>query len=431
MPRPSKNISNSGTSNQRGRGNSFLSNIPLSGWLRDKKNLQKQKLEEAAKQVSNNKAENENTIVAILKSINFTESLLPADKLDYKSSETQLYGDLEYAVLEAIDMISNNTYDYNGIDLNKIDTSIIVIAKELKNAIETGDVHRAFAAQAGLITSIDKIRNKIPFLPEEMKAGFVETSESYLELWHTLITSCITLDTLQRNLNSQKTSIEQKQNQIKKMNEEHARKMLNDEAYKKKIERALNNNFIDNSQDWDQEIMDLYKWLVSQRVEQSSVKFEMLQYDMLFKQFTYQEKIVNDYQIRVRQLPNPEDLDLLNKYKDMVENEYKRASEIDAQFDELGEFMDNMDERLKQMAYSKGSIRQRKMVAEAIDKIVEQAQKIQLEEAGIDTDSNQMNALKKIKLLSETEIQKMKETQPVQEVEKTININTNKVREHN
>lgn len=431
MPRPSKNISNSGTSNQRGRGNSFLSNIPLSGWLRDKKNLQKQKLEEAAKQVSNNKAENEDKIVAILRSINFTDSLLPADKLDYKSSETQLYGDLEYAVFEAIDMISNNTYDYNGIDLNKIDASIIVIAKELKNAIETGDVHRAFAAQAGLITSIDKIRNKIPFLPEEMKAGFVETSESYLELWHTLITSCITLDTLQRNLNSQKTSIEQKQNQIKKKNEEHARKMLNDEAYKKKIERALNNNFIDNSQDWDQEIMDLYKWLVSQRVEQSSVKFEMLQYDMLFKQFTYQEKIVNDYQIRVRQLPNPEDLDLLNKYKDMVENEYKRASEIDAQFDELGEFMDNMDERLKQMAYSKGSIRQRKMVAEAIDKIVEQAQKIQLEEAGIDTDSNQMNALKKIKLLSETEIQKMKETQPVQEVEKTININTNKVREHN
>lgn len=431
MPRPSKNISNSGTSNQNRRGNSFLSNIPLSGWLRDKKNLQKQKLEEAAKQVSNNKAENEDKIVTILRSINFTDSLLPADKLDYKSSETQPYGDLEYAVFEAIDMISNNTYDYTGIDLSKIDANILAIAGELKNAIETGDVHRAFAAQAGLITSIDKIRNKIPFLPEEMKADYVETSESYLELWRTLITSCTTLDTVQRNLDSQKISIEQKQNQINKKNDELARKMLNDEAYKEKIERTMSNTFIANSQEWDQESMDLYKWLVSQRVEQSSVSFEMLQYDMLVKQFTYQEKIINDYQIRVRQLPTPEDPNLLNKYKDMVETEYKRSAEIDAQFDELGEFMDNMDERLKQMAYSKGSIRQRKMVAEAVDKIVEQAKKIQLEEAGVNTDSNQMNALKKIKLLSETEIQKMKEAQPVQEVQKTININTNKVREHN
>ena len=117
----------------------------------------------------------------------------------------------------------------------------------------------------------------------------------------------------------------------------------------------------------------------------------------------------------------------------MIEEEYKRAAEIDAKFDELGEYMDSMDERLKQMAYAKGSVRQRKMVAESVDNIVERAKKLQLQEAGLNDEGDQMNALRKIKLLSDTEIQKMKEAQPEPErhIDLSINKNQNRTRNTN
>ncbi len=434
MPRPSKTVvkgnAGSGSKGSKG-GGSILQNNPVSAWFRNKSNIRKQKMEEIAKQISNNKAENEMRIAGILNSINFTESRLPIEKLDYKSVETQPYGDLEYAVVEAVDMISNNTYDYSGVDLSNIDAAILLIATELKNAIETGDVNRSFAAKAGLITAIDQIRNKIPFISENMKRDFVESSEDYLELWKTLIISCTSLDAIQKNLDAQKSSIEQKQKKSNEKNDELARKILEDPEFKGKVEKVMSDTFIGNSNEWDQESMDLYKFLVSQRIEKSSIGFEMLQYDMLVKQCAYQSKIINDYQTRVRQIPIPEDPNLLNKYKDMIEEEYKRASEIDAQFDELGEFMDSMDERLKQMATSKGSVRQRKMVAESVDNIVERAKKLQMKEAGINDDGNQMNALRKIKLLSDTEIQKIKEEQPEPEVHIHIETNRNRPRNTN
>ena len=118
------------------------------------------------------------------------------------------------------------TYDYSGVDLSNIDAAILLIATELKNAIETGDVNRSFAAKAGLITAIDQIRNKIPFISEDMKRDFVESSEDYLELWKTLIISCTSLDAIQKNLDAQKSSIEQKQNRSNEKNEELARKIM-------------------------------------------------------------------------------------------------------------------------------------------------------------------------------------------------------------
>ena len=429
MPRPSKAPAKSSAGSSK--GGSFLQNNRLSAWFRNKSNIKKQKMEEAAKQVSNNKAENEVKIAGILNSINFTESRLPIDKLDYKSSETQLYGDLEFAVVEAVNMINNNTYDYSGVDLSKIDASIVLIATELKNAIETGDVNRSFAAKAGLITAIDQIRDKIPFISEDMKRDFVESSEDYLELWKTLIISCTSLDAIQKNLDAQKASIEQKQKASDEKNDELARRILEDPNFKHKVEKVMSDTFIGNSNEWDQESMELYRFLVGQRIEKSSIGFEMLQYDMLVKQCAYQSKIINDYQTRVRQIPIPEDPNLLNKYKDMIEEEYKRAAEIDAKFDELGEYMDSMDERLRQMAYSKGSVRQRKMVAESVDNIVERAKKIQMQEAGINDNGDQMNALKKIKLLSDQEIQTLKEQEPEKEVHIDLNINRSQNRTRN
>ena len=333
----------------------------------NRKNIKAQKMEEAAKQVSNNKAENEMKISNILNSINFTESLLPVEKLDYKSNDSQPYGDLEFAVVVASDLISSNTYDYSGVDISNIDASIVVIAQELKNAIETGDVNRAFSAKAGLVVAINDVRNKIPFVPEDMKKAFVESCESYLDLWKTLIMSCTSLDALQKNLDSQIANIEKKKKKYSEDNKAVAKRLIEEPELQQKIESISNETFISNGQRWDQESLDFYKFLVNQRIEKSALTFELLQHDMLEKQMAYQSKIINDYRTRVENNPVPEDPNLLNKYKDMMEQEFKRAAEIDAQFDELGEYMDSMDERINQMAYSKGSIRQKRIRGQEAD----------------------------------------------------------------
>lgn len=400
---------------------------PIAAWFQNKKNKRAQNREEAAKMITNNKAENEINIANVLKSINFTDSLLPVEKLDYKTNENQPYGDLEFGVMEAIDLISNNTQDYSGLNINQIDTAILQIAKELKNAIESGNVNRAFAAKSGLIVAIDQIRDKIPSIPDSMKAEYIETSVKYLEIWTTLISSCTSLDVIQQNLDSQKQSIEQRQQKNDEEKNELSRRMLAEPAFKSKMEALMNDTFIGNSSEWDNETMNLYNWLVRQRIEKSSINFEMLQYDMLVKQSAYQSKIIGDYQTRVRAVPVPTDPNLMNKYKEMVESEYLKAAEIDAQFDELGEYMDNMDERLRMMANTKGSIRMKRMALESVEDLAERARKIQMEEAGINDNGNQMEKLRRIKLLTPEELQKIREEQP--EPEMQINLEVNKNRE--
>ncbi len=357
MPRPSKSSSKAGTSGGSvSSGGSILKNNPFTAWLQNRKNIKAQKMEEAAKQVSNNKAENEMKISNILNSINFTESLLPVEKLDYKSNE---------------------------------------------------------------------------FVPEDMKKAFVESCESYLELWKTLIMSCTSLDALQKNLDSQIANIEKKKKKYSEDNKAVAKRLIEEPELQQKIESISNETFISNGQRWDQESLEFYKFLVNQRIEKSALTFELLQHDMLEKQMAYQSKIINDYRTRVENNPVPEDPNLLNKYKDMMEQEFKRAAEIDAQFDELGEYMDSMDERINQMAYSKGSIRQKRMAQASVDSIVELAKQIQLEEAGLNENGDQMNALRRVKLLSESEIQKIKEEQAQQVVQPVVNVNTNQNRTRN
>ena len=107
----------------------------------------------------------------------------------------------------------------------------------------------------------------------------------------------------------------------------------------------------------------------------------------------------------------------MNKYKEMVENEFTAAAEIDAQFDELGEFMDNIDQRIEMMANAKGSIRMKHMAMESVEHLAELAKKIQMEEAGINSDGNQMEKIRKIQLLTDEELQTMKEKQIAKEAE--------------
>ena len=90
-----------------------------------------------------------------------------------------------------------------------------------------------------------------------------------------------------------------------------------------------------------------------------------------------------------------------------------------------------MDERINQMAYSKGSIRQKRMAQASVDSIVELAKQIQLEEAGLNENGDQMNALRRVKLLSESEIQKIKEEQAQQVVQPVVNVNKNQNRTRN
>ena len=409
MPKPSK-ISSSGSQ-------TITKSNPLTAWFRDKKNKKAQKLEAKAKMMSNSRAENELAIVNVLRGIDFTDSTLPAEKLDYKSNEAQPYGDLEFAVLDAIDLMENNTQDYSGLDISAIDSKILEIAQHLSDAVRAGNVNRAFAAKSALIVAIDRIRNSIPTVPEMMRQDYIKTSADYLEIWTTLITSCTSLDVIEENLSTRKQSIETKQKNSEEENRKMAEKLAKDPEFNQKVSSVMDQTFIGNSTEWDTETMNIYNWLVKQRIEKSSLNFELLQYDMLIKQSGFQSKIVSDFQTKVIEVPVPTDPNLMNKYKEMVENEFKAAAEIDAQFDELGEFMDNIDQRIEMMANAKGSIRMKHMAMESVEHLAELAKKIQMEEAGINSDGNQMEKIRKIQLLTDEELQTMKEKQIAKEAE--------------
>ena len=228
-----KSLKPSEMTGERGSAPARKSDNPVIQWVDERKEERSRKIEENAKQLSNNRAENEEKMISMLESINFVSSLLPPKYIDFKSNDTPPYGDLEFAVQTAIGFLKNNTGDYVGLDISKIDAMIITMIQELKNAVDAGNVNRAFAAKSSIITCIDSIRDKIPTVPEEMQAQFIESSEKYLEMWLTLISASNTMDGLETNLKQLESDIENKKQENDVKLDEWAERLNIDDDFKR------------------------------------------------------------------------------------------------------------------------------------------------------------------------------------------------------
>lgn len=411
------------------KGPPILRNNPISTWFKNRKNQKQQLKEDAAREISNNKAENEIKICNVLDGINFGTSALPAEVLDKKTNPNQPFGDIEFEIIGASQMIRNNTQDYAGLDISAIDNGIFQIANMVEQAINAGNVHTTLAACKGLSIMIGEIRNMIPNIPANLQKGFLESTKEYAEVWVFYISNNTTLDQLEKNLNNRKTLIDKQSTKLEQEGNELAKRLRTDDKFRSQYEAIKEQSFLKDGKNWTPDMLELYKQLVDRRIAESSLRFEMLHYNMDIMKLEAQKGILDNIWTTLRNVPTANDPDLMNKYNDLIQKTLEEATKVDQEFDEFINVMNKLDAQIDQLANSPGNIAVRNVIGDEIDKIVEKAKQQQLEEAGMFNTSN--NHGSRIKLYSEEEVQTLLSNQQTQEVETHENVYVNRSRPRN
>ena len=380
MERPSRS---KGRTTSTKKGPPILRNNPISAWFANRKNMKLQAKEDAAREISNNKAENERKICAVLDGINFGSSPLPVEVLDKKTDPNQPYGDIEYDIFVASQMIRNNTQDYSGLDISAIDSGIYQIANFANHAVVEGNVHTVKAACRGLLVMIGHVRDMIPTIPVDLQKGFLKSAEEYVNLWILYITNNTALDRLERNAQARKAFIDSRSADLEATADKLADRLINDEEFGKQYVMIKNQSYLKDGENWTPDMLEMFKQLVDRRIEESSLRFEMLHYNIDVMKLEAQKGILEHIWTTLRSVPVANDPDLMNKYNDIINKSFEEAARVDQEFDEFINVINQMDAKIDQLANSPGSIAMRNIVSDEIDQLVEKAKQKQLEAQGL------------------------------------------------
>lgn len=434
MLRPSHMTGSNRSKGKKG-GSSVLSHNPIVAWFAKRKDARAKAKEEADRAITANKADNEAKIKAKLSSINFSTTPLPLEVMDEKSNPNQPYGDIEFQILGAIDLISNNTQDYGTLNISRIDNGIYQIAILTKQAIDGGHANAARAACHALTVTIGKIRDQIPSVPANLQKDFIEKSEAYIERWLDYIQNSTVLDGLQDSVTSREQAVQEKTRSMNQERDNMAERLINDPALKDKMERIFHEKYIIHGSTWDEDMKALYKWMVDMRLRESSLQYEMLCYNKDYQDLMRHKHILDTFLTTLRTIPQPQDKDLLNKYNELIQKTEKEAVEQDQQFDEIFQEMDRMDAKIEQIANAPGNIRARDEAQKQIEKVVELARKKQLEAHGV-MENKQGGS--QIHLYTEEEIaqiasqhERVMEPQVITNTNQQNQVNTNRPRNTN
>ena len=411
------------------KGPPILRNNPVSAWFRNRKNMKQQLKEEAAREITNNKAENELKICGVLDGINFGASGLPVEVLDKKTNPNQPYGDIEFEIIGAAQLVRNNTQDYAGLDISAIDGGIYQIAQLADQAITAGNVHSARAACRGLSVLIGDVRNMIPTIPQNLQKGFLESTKEYADSWVFYISNNTTLDQLERNANDRRARIQMLSDKLEQDGNALADRLINDAEFRKQYDMIKNQSFLKDGKNWTPDMLDMYRKLVDRRIDESSLRFEMLHYNTDIMRLEQQRGILENIWTTLSSIPTANDPDLMNKYNEIIKKSFEEAARVDQEFDEFINIMNKMDAQIDQLANSSGNVAMRNIVSDEIDKLVEKAKQKQLEAQGLAEQTNTYGS--GIRLYTEQELQTLKTTQQTREAETNVNTNRNRPRNMN
>ena len=295
------------------------------GLFANRRKSKQQGSEGSACEINSKRADNEKKICTVLDAINFGSSPLPVEVLDKKTDPNQPYGDIEYDIFVASQMIRNNTQDYSGLDISAIDSGIYQIANFANHAVVEGNVHTVKAACRGLLVMIGHVRDMIPTIPVDLQKGFLKSAEEYVNLWILYITNNTALDRLERNAQARKAFIASRSADLEATADKLADRLINDEEFGKQYVMIKNQSYLKDGENWTPDMLEMFKQLVDRRIEESSLRFEMLHYNIDVMKIEAEKSILEHIRTVLSSVPAPNAPNLINKYKEIINKSSEEA----------------------------------------------------------------------------------------------------------
>lgn len=361
------------------------SSNPLASFKERREAKKRDKLEQAARLITNKTAENENKMADLLGGIDFIHSKLPKEVLDFKTNPNQKYGDLEYTVLAIRNLIITNPQDLR-MDIRKIDERILALVLMLKEAVEQGDTNAAYTAKAGLLRGINDIRNRIPQNQPELAKAFVEQNAAYLDGWITLIGTAKSVDMKERNLKTERTQFEEKRAQIRLKEEDFKTKMTT--VTGENIEDAealykiLEHDLPEERLKWTDKEREIHRALVEFALDKNVFNIRSTKLEQDEMSLSASKSRLETMFTAVSTLPIVIDPNLLNKQAEAIDNMMRSLAETDTFIDETLKTMDELDGRIKQLDSAPGTIRAKEVANNAAINLAAELKKEQNRQTG-------------------------------------------------
>lgn len=375
MPRPGMTERGAGSSGGRKSSN------PISNWLARRKERRTQMEEQASRMITNDIARNEATIIDQLNSIDWLKSKLPRTALDEKSNEKQPCGDLEFAARVIVRQLQKNPKAIK-MDIRKIDQKLLTLVLLYKQAVEYGDIRAAYAAKGALVRGFKDIRSRIPENQPELAKQFVEANTQYLDQWITLVNLAQKADRQKQNLESTREEHAKLKGEFDERIHTFADKLKTDTEYGEVYMSILRHNAPEERAKWTDIQRRVHMDMVEQRLGRVNLDLNgrVLYHRELDLAET--ESQVDMLHTSVAALEIVADPNLLNKFRESVDNLFTQLAASDAAIDASLQLMDDIEGRIKALDFAAGSQRQKEVVAEEAELVLEEVKKQQEIHAG-------------------------------------------------
>lgn len=364
----------------------------ISAWFQRRKDRKKEAAEIAAKMITDDTAKNELAIINTLRSVDFLHSKLPREVLDHKENPNRNCGDLEFASRVVCSKLIKNPQTL-AVDMRKIDERLLTIAVWFKQSVEQGDERAAYAAKGALARGINDIRSRVPLNDPALFTQYVEANARYLDSWITLIGIAQVTDRLKENVEEQKKRIEDKREESQAKREQmKAWFQDSNSAEGKTLAYVLKHDSPEERMSWTPEQKEMQKRIIEDRLDDVRLLVDGLLLEEAEKGYASKNNQVEILYSKVASQVVVCDPDLMNKFREDVDDMFKSLAASDAEFDETMRAMEDIEGRVMQLYTSPGSQRAAAIMEEQVKKMAEEIKQKQLAEG--DTGAKELEALR-------------------------------------
>ncbi len=408
MPRPEINRSRSGAPKSKN---------PFAAWAAKRREAKQAAAEEAAQKITNDTAKNEAAFVETLASIDFLHSKLPKEALEAKVDPNRPCGDLEYCARAMQQMLIKNPQTLS-VDLRPIDEKLMNLVILFKQAVEQGDEKAAFAAKAGLVQGFTKIRNRIPENQPELFKLFVETNVKYLDSWITLVNLAETADRMKQNFDREKALYDEELAKEAAATDALYELLKTDAEYNAAFNKMNRYDAPEDRRLWTPKQREVHVDMVERRMNKGRLNLKKTIVTQSEQDLTSKLNQVEVLYTKVAKIPIVEDPNLINKYREQIDQLFGEMAKSDAEIDESLKIMDEIEGRIEQLNNAPGAVRAREVAMEEAERAVEDINEMLKKRAGV-LDAQKSKGLREIGILSEEELRAMQQELAEEEARET------------
>ena len=364
MPSPMQSRTNKGV---KTTGTKKFNN-PLSRWLEARKQKQKDLEEQAARLVTNKIEDNSLTLIDKLNSVDFFHTNLPDSVIrdrrmeyDRLMEENKLEEaikiqqpdicELEWTTRALIQSIQNDRQHIN-MDIRPIDEKLMTLVLMLQQFVAHGDVVAAKTAIAALQVGIEDIRCKLPVHQPELAADFVKENSEYLDKWISLVGFAQRYDHTGNNLANANMDVQDAEAKQQRMIESIDHRLETEPAFADAFFYIRNNDTREARTKWTKTQREVHMLLVDAKLEDFNINLKVLNSITLENDLNSIKQQMDALRSCLNRLPNVSDPNLMNKYRQAMDDFVKEVAASDQRMEETLNTIEELSGALAQLAES-------------------------------------------------------------------------------